>query len=108
MDNKKNNYFTIKALFISFILFLIIYFSKENGYYEYKMFLKSRLVDEKIEEFESDIKEGKDVSNEEYLKDTYVDYSNKISDLGYNVSYYMEEFMNKGIKKTLEIFGKLF
>ena len=51
---------------------------------------------------------AKDVSINDYVVSNYVDYSNNISDLGYNIGKSTEIIMNKGIKKTLKVLRKLF
>lgn len=108
MEENKNKNTIIKILFLSFIIFLIVTLSKNSGYYEYKMYLKTKLTDENIKEFETKIKEGEDVSNVSYIEKNYIDYSNKVSDLGYKTGNLIEKIMNKGIKKTLKILDKLF
>ena len=45
---------------------------------------------------------------ENYIKTEKIDYSNMISDTGYNVGILIEKFMNKGIKKTVKILSSLF
>ena len=65
-------------------------------------------LDEAIKEFEKDISEGKNVKLENYIKTEKIDYSNMISDTGYNVGILIEKFMNKGIKKTVKILSSLF
>ena len=65
-------------------------------------------LEEAIKEFEKDISEGKNVKLENYIKTEKIDYSNMISDTGYNVGILIEKFMNKGIKKTVKILSSLF
>ena len=65
-------------------------------------------TEEAIKEFEKDISEGKNVKLENYIKTEKIDYSNMISDTGYNVGILIEKFMNKGIKKTVKILSSLF
>ncbi|MDD6271898.1 MAG: hypothetical protein PUA90_00050 [bacterium] len=105
--NKKRN-IIVKLFMLIFIFFLIIYLSKEAGYYEYKMYNKTKLTQEAILKFENDVNEGKDVSIEDYVIDDYVDYTNTFTDIGYNIGEFIEGVMNKGIKKTLDVFRKLF
>lgn len=104
---KKKNYF-IYILGLLFLCFLVLYISKETGYYEYKAHTKRILTDEAIKEFEKDISEGKDVSVEQYAIVTYTDFSNPISNLGYKTSLAVENFMTKGIKNTFKVFSALF
>ncbi len=106
-EDKSKDKFMI-FLTIIFIIFIIIYITKETGYYEYKVHNKTVLTKKSIEKFEKDIEEGKDVSINDYVVSNYVDYSNNISDLGYNIGKSTEIIMNKGIKKTLKVLRKLF
>lgn len=105
---KKNNNYLLKFLLISFIFFLIIYFSNETGYYEYKIYTKTKLTEESILEFEQDIKNNKNVSAENYIKTNEIKYSNKFSNTGSKIGEYIEKIMNYIIKKSLEILGDLF
>ena len=98
----------IKLLLILFAMFLIMYFSRENGYYEYKNYNKSKLTSEAILKFEKDVEEGKDVSINDYIVNDYVDYSNVATKTGSKISKLVETFMNEGIKKTLKYLSALF
>ena len=106
-EASSKNYFLIIMIFL-FIIFLILYISGEAGYNEYKVHTKTILTEEAIKEFEKDISEGKNVKLENYIKTEKIDYSNMISDTGYNVGILIEKFMNKGIKKTVKILSSLF
>lgn len=108
MNKKKNKNYFSKIFIILFIFFMIIYLSKEAGYYEYKMYTKTKLTQEAIVKFENDVNAGKDVSIEDYIVEDYVDYSNVFTNVGYGIGEFIEEIMNEGIKKTLEVLKKLF
>ncbi len=101
------NYFLIIMLFL-FVIFLILYISTEAGYFEYKTHTKTVLTNESIKKFESDIQKGKNVKLENYITSEKIDYSNIVSDTGYNTGLLIETFMNKGIKKTVKILNSLF
>ena len=104
---KKHNFF--KTLFILvFLLFLALFIASKTGYYEKSVKDKTYLTNKKLKEFEKDISEGKNVKLENYIKTEKIDYSNMISDTGYNVGILIEKFMNKGIKKTVKILSSLF
>ena len=98
----------LKIALLLFIIFLILYICKETGFYEYKAHNKSVLTSESLKKFENDVNEGKDVSLKDYVVDEHIDYSNKVSNLGYNIGSTVEKFMNGGIKKTLKIISALF
>ena len=73
-------------LSILFIIFLIIFISTNSGYYEYKNNQKTIFTEEKIKEFEKDIKEGKNIKINNYLKDDSKNYSNRLTDIGDGIS----------------------
>lgn len=106
-ETSSKNYLLI-VIALLFIIFLILYISGETGYYEYKVHTKTVLTEEAVKEFEKDISEGKNVKLENYIKTEKVDYSNPVSNTGYNAGLIIEKLMNKGIKKTVKILNSLF
>lgn len=104
---KNKNYFLISMLLI-FLVFLILYISKESGYYEYKAHSKAALTQEQIKKFESDLSEGKNVTIDDYVVNDKVDYTTTVGDMGYKFGNLVEGFMNEGLKKTLKFFSALF
>ena len=91
-------------LILFFIAFLTLYLSESAGYYEYANREKNILTEKQIKEFEKDVKNGKDIKIEDYIEKTKIDYSNKASDLGKNLSNTINEGVKKGIE---EFFGLL-
>lgn len=108
MDKKSKKNIFLKLLVLIFIFFLIVYLSKEAGFYEYKMYNKAKLTQEAINKFEKDIDDGKNVSIEEYIIKDNIDYSNTFSNIGSSVGNLIENFMNNGLKKTLKVLSELF
>ena len=106
-EGKKKHKF-IKFLLVIFICFIIMYISKENGYYEYRTYNKTRLTEEAIKKFEQDINNGKNVLLKDYIVEEKHDYSNKVTKLGSKVGKFIETFMNDGIKNTLKYLSALF
>lgn len=104
----KNKYKFIKFLLVIFICFIIMYISKENGYYEYRTYNKTRLTEDAIKRFESDINEGKNVLLKDYIVEEKHDYSNKVSKVGSSIGKFIESIMNDGIKNTLKYLSALF
>ena len=98
----------LKIILFIFVLFLIMYITKETGLYEYKTYTKTRITNEAILKFEKDVEEGKNVLLEDYLSDEYKDYSNIVNKTGTTIGNFIETIMNDGIKKTLKVFSKLF
>ena len=81
-----------------FIIYLTLYFSLQTGYYEYENKKKNILTEEKIKQFEEDVEKGKDITIEDYLKDTYIDYGNKTSRFGKKISIKFSKTVKKGIE----------
>ena len=104
----KNKYTFIKLLLFVFVIFLMLYISKETGLYEYKAYNKTKLTNESIIKFEKDISEGKNVSINDYVVNEYKDYSNFITRGGSHLNKFVESIMNDGIKKTLKVLSRLF
>ncbi len=99
----KNN--TVKLIILLLIVtFISIYAISESGYYEYKLQEKTILTNEKIKEFEADVKNNENVDIKEYLDYKELDYSNKITNLVYEISDNSNKLTRKLIKA---IFNKL-
>ena len=107
MIKKKKNYFVF-LISISFIVFLVLYFAQQNGYYDYTNYNKMQITKEAMERFEKDVSEGKNIEIEDYLEFTYKDYSNGISNLGIKTGSIIENIIIDGLGKTIEIFKVLF
>ena len=69
-------------IWILFISFLVLYFAQSFGYYEDLNNKKSYLTEEKIKQFENDVKNGKEIKVENYVVNIKKDYSNKVSSFG--------------------------
>lgn len=108
IEEKKSKNYLLIFLLIVFIIFVILYISKEAGYYEYKAHQKNILTEEAITKFEEDISTGKDIKSNDYINITKKDYSNKMSVLGSKTGKVIEKVMLKGIKNTLDIISALF
>lgn len=81
---KGKNIFRI-FLFTMLILFTALYITQALGYYEYSNYKTNRLTEAAVEQFEQDIKEGKQVNASDYIKKDN-DYNNNISKLGIKAS----------------------
>ena len=99
----KNNFITI-ILILAFTIFVASYFIEKTGYYDYKLQEKTILTNEQIKKFEQDLKEGKEVDIEEYLKKNEKDYSNKFTTNVTKVTLTTNKYLKKGIES---IFGIL-
>lgn len=95
MDKKKISKLIIILICFSFIVSYIIY---ETGYYEYKLQNRTVLTKEQMEQFERDVQEGKDVTLNDYLVETEIDYSNRLTDTTVRISNKVTLYFKKGIE----------
>ena len=109
MKNKKKIYGKIfkMTMIILFAIFLTIFISNEYGYFEYQKSKQVTLTQEQIKKFEEDIKNGKNVAVEDYLKDTQVNYQTPLSQAGLDVSNFLANTIKKGVDGFFEYLNKL-
>ena len=93
----------IKLFFIGIlILFLALYFGKyTTTYYENKKVL----TEEAIEQYEKDLKEGKEIHPEDYQIQEK-NYNNNISKLGIKTSKFIENSFHKMMKFIMNELNK--
>ena len=93
------SYKKIFHLFIWFLFlsFLVLYFAQAGGYYEDLNNKKASLTEEKIREFEEDVKNGKEIKVENYVVNLKKDYSNKISGFGLFTSETFAKYFKLGM-----------
>ncbi|MBR2712169.1 MAG: hypothetical protein IKE73_00515 [Bacilli bacterium] len=99
--------FFIILIFILFIIFLIIFFSSKSNYYEYSNYKKMTITNEKIDEFEKDINDGKNVNINDYIKDESKDYSNNITKVGDFISNNLFDITGKIVKISYNFISKV-
>lgn len=80
-----------------FLSFLVLYFAQANGYYEDLNNKKSSLTEEKIKQFEKDVKNGKEIKVENYVVDIKKDYDNNVSSFGLFTSKTFAKYFKIGI-----------
>lgn len=98
----------VKTIFIFlFIIFITIYISQASGYYEYELHKKVELTKEEIVKFENDIKDGKNIDLNDYLKNTNKNYSNSFSKIGSNFSTVTSKYIRKCIDETFKFIESL-
>lgn len=98
----------LKLIFtVLFIAFIVAYAIGESGYYEYQLSSKKNLTEEQIKQFESDVKDGKNIDINEYLVDNTIDYTNNLSRTTYRVSDKLNSFLKKGIEVIFKFANKL-
>ncbi|MEG0826152.1 MAG: hypothetical protein RR404_01645 [Bacilli bacterium] len=105
-DKIYNNIFKI-IFTVLLIAFITLYFSNETGYFEYGQRRKVTLTEEKIKQFEDDVKNGKNIDLEEYLKETTKNYNNKTSKLGLFLSSKIGEYVRNGIETAFNTLNEL-
>lgn len=84
-------------IWILFLGFLVLYFSQANGYYDDLNNKKSSLTEEKIKEFEQDVKSGKEIKVENYVVNIKKDYDNKVSSFGLSTSKTFAKYFKIGM-----------
>lgn len=99
------------VLKIIFIIILIVFISSyiisSSGYYEYTMQQRTIITNEKIKEFEQDIKDNKEMDLTEYLEKNEISYSNKITNFVYNISDGSNKLARKVMKALFRKLGSL-
>ena len=102
---KKNK--ILKVICISIIIiFLFSYFIEYTGYYEYNLQNKKNLTESQIKKFEEDIKLGKEIDLNNYLKEEYIDYSNSLTRTASNANIRLNNYLKKIIKSGFNLLGK--
>lgn len=109
MEKKKNvgSYF-LKGIVVLFILYISLTIAIETGYYEAKLSEQTTITNEAMEQFEKDVREGKEVDITDYVSTVHKDYSNQTTKAGVLFSSTVEDFMAKGINEIINIFKMLF
>ena len=92
----------------SFLAFLAYYIAYSSGYYEAKVTRKATITEEKLQEFEDDVKEGKDVDLKDYVSNDSIDYSSPVSKLGNGIARGFDSFMSGGVTDFFNMLGELF
>lgn len=90
------------SLIAIIIIFLSSYLIADSGYYEYTIKQKTTITNEKIKEFEEDIKNEKDIDLIDYLNKDNKDYTNKFSNIVYNISTKSNILTKKIIRKIFK------
>lgn len=95
------------TIFILFTIFTCLFLASSSGYYEYQSKEKSKLTEEKIKEFEEDLRKGKKVDLKNYLTLEKKNYDNKITKFGNVLSNFIDYEMMSALEKTFNFFEKL-
>ena len=93
-------------ILVIIFVYLILFFSYQNGYYELLNKKKTELTEEMILKYEEDLKNGLDVTKEDYsIKD--VDYSNTCTKASLKISMRIENIIDGGIKTIFKKINKM-
>ena len=94
---KKNKLLNF-ILIIIILIYIASYYVANSGYYEYHLQEKTVLTNEKIKEFEDDVRNNRNIDIKDYVVSEEVDYTNKISNLVYDISNMSNNVARKCIK----------
>ena len=112
MDNKKKkkifNKIVSRIFLFLLIAFTALYVSEATGYYEFEQHKKVEMNKVKIEQFEEDVRNGKDINVKDYIDEVDVSYENVISTVGYTLSEKIGDIVEGGLEATFNFFGQLF
>jgi len=103
---KKNKIAKIFLLLVCFA-FVVSYIIYETGYYEYKLQNRTVLTKEQMEQFERDVEAGKDVTLNDYLVETEVDYTNTLTDATFKISNKVNLYFKKGVELVFKQVNRL-
>ncbi len=104
---KKHNYF-LKLLSLLFLIFIFFYAMSKSGYYKSHITKDTILTDQKIKEFENDVKNGKVIDIESYYVPKKVNYSSKASSLGKELTIKLSSSLEIFFKNSGKVLKKLF
>ena len=95
----------LSILFFIFLAYIIAY---DSGYYEANISKKSKITEEKLQEFEEDVKSKKEIDLKTYIEKDYVDYSSPFSKAGSKLSSSIDDFVQNGLNDFFNALSKLF
>jgi len=78
------------------------YLIADSGYYEYTIKQKTTITNDKIKEFEEDIKNEVNLDLKDYLNENKIENINKFSNLLYNISQNTNKITRNIIKKIFK------
>ncbi len=90
-----------------FIIFVTLYLSQATGYYDYQQHKKVQLTEEKIKQFEEDVKEGKKIDIENYLETKEYNYRNGISQMGLKLSRNVSNYVKSSVDSVFRFLEKM-
>lgn len=106
MDKKKVNYFKI-IMYALVLLFFAVYILGSSNYNENTLYKNTKITNDAIKKFESDVINGEVVDVNSYIEVDNKDYSNKFTELGESLNSAVVLFFNDGIKEINNIVSYL-
>lgn len=94
-------------LFVLFTLYISFYIASVSGYYEYEKSEQNKMTEEKMKEFEKDIKDGKKVDIKDYISNNTIKYNNRITEIGNSLSDLINNSIIGGLEQTFKLVEKL-
>ena len=88
-------------IIIVLLIFICCYYVANSGYYEYHLQERTILTNEKIKEFEEDVKNNNNIDVKNYLENEEKDYTNNLTNIVYTIS-------DSGTNMTRKLFKKFF
>lgn len=107
-NSKKAWIFFRRTILLLFVLFLINYYQVESGNYRNEVEQKTIITEEKIREFENDVKNGNFVDIKDYTEENSIDTSTPLTDLGYNIGNELDNILNDKVAKFFNYIGSFF
>ena len=106
MNEKKKKNLFLNILGILFVIYVALFVMDSLGYYN--IAAKNKVItEEKLQQFEDDVKNGKEIDLKEYVRDT-TNYKNVYSNIGYSISVGIDNILNKGLSNVGKVLKKLF
>ena len=94
---KKNKTFNFILLML-FLMFLGLYFSSSAGVIDYQAKHRNNLTEEKIKEFEEDVKNNKEIDIKNYIEKKQGKYNNTVSKTTLKASNTIGKVIESGLK----------
>lgn len=108
-DKKKLYSKIFWKLFLALLFgFMALYVSAATGYYEYEQHKKVTLTNEKIIEFEQDLKAGKKIDVKNYLDEKEKNYENGFSKAGIMFSNVIGDCIQNGVQNVFNFLSNVF
>lgn len=109
MKNSKKSWLIFRRIIIIFfIIYLINYYQVESGNYQEEYRNKAILTEEKIKEFENDVKKGKEIDIKKYTTNEIIDTSTITTNLAYEIGESIDELFSNKITKFFNYIGSFF